>query len=138
MSIALCRPSLILRRPERQLDTIFIRAVFPEHLQPSNDTASSSLLASDAARQVQWSNIAGGTPNIAHEALRASLTEGTTNVTYDSMDDNDRCEWHFLFSAFPRDRSVKVVDRDSCRAWLTIPGTSDRCTAHERPPAISG
>jgi hypothetical protein len=35
--------------------------------------------------------------------------EGTVNVTYDSVDDPDRCDWHFLSSAFPGDGIVGVV-----------------------------
>ena len=41
---------------------------------------------------------------------------------YDLMDNLDRCEWHFLFSAFSGDEGVGGCDWDSysCRAWLTI------------------
>ena len=39
----------------------------PSSRKFTNDTASSSHLTNDAARQAQWSNIAGGIPNIAYE-----------------------------------------------------------------------
>ena len=91
-SIALCRSSLNLHRPERHMDTIFLRALFVEHLQPPEDTASWTLLANDTAGQSQWSSIAGGVPNIAFEG---QLMEGTINVMYYLVDDPDPCECIF-------------------------------------------
>ena len=52
---------------ERQMGAIILHALFPENPQLPNDTTSSSLLANDAARQAQWSNIADGVPDIAFE-----------------------------------------------------------------------
>lgn len=51
-----------------------------------------TLLASDAARQAQWSKIAARDQCSAFTELR----EITLNVTHDLVDDPDCCEWHFL------------------------------------------
>ena len=52
------------------MDAIFLRTLFPEHLQHLNDMSSYddvTLLANDTARQARRSSITGGVPNIPHD-----------------------------------------------------------------------
>ncbi len=59
---------------------------FPTIWQPA------TLLSTDTAGQALWSKIAGNIPNIAP---KGQLNGSTINVTYDTVNDPDCCEWHF-------------------------------------------
>ena len=87
-------PFVVLRyfyRPICQMITIFLRAIFPEHLQlpkRHGKLRRCDLLANDAARQARCSNtVPRAAFRISH--MRASFTEGTINETYDSVKDLD-------------------------------------------------
>jgi hypothetical protein len=60
---------------------------FPPIWQPA------TLLANDSDGQALWSKIAGGVPNIAP---KGQLNGSTINVTYNSANDPDCCEWAFF------------------------------------------
>ena len=56
------------------------------------------LLPNDAGHAApQWPKIVDGVPNI--DIVGTSFYGSTTNVTYDSVEDPDCCEWHFLSPA---------------------------------------
>ena len=95
--------------------TIFLRALFPEHLQLPNDMASCD--GATFLRTKPLARLGGRIPRAAFRIshMRASFTEGTDNETYDSVEDPDRREWHYLCSAFSGDgRWVATGARVAC------------------------
>ena len=118
-------------RPGCQMITIFLRALFPEHLQLPNDMASCD--GATPSRTTPLARLGGRIPRAAFRIshMRASFTEGTINETYDSVEDPDRREWHFLYSGAFSGDGRWGRDWGSCCAWLTVPRTSHRCMAHK-------
>ena len=99
---AICRSLLIKKKKKIYADpnlecTVYSYAPvaqnknnFPTVWQPA------TLLASDSAGQAFWQKIASGVPNIPP---KGQLNGSTINVTYDSVNDPDCCEWDFLPAA---------------------------------------
>jgi hypothetical protein len=83
-------------------------ANFPAIWQPA------TLLASDSAGQALWSKIASGVPNIPP---KGQLNGSTINVTYDSVNDPDCCEWYFLSPALSFGRGPSGSRSNSCHVW---------------------
>ena len=91
------------------MEAIFLRVLFPfsftaslryGKLRPSPRTTPPASLSG----RISWAAF-----RMSH--MRASFMEGTINVTYDLVDDSDRCERHFLSSALPGDGGVGVMTR---------------------------